>query len=307
MNRGNPVRTTERGRSDRRRLARGAMPLWSLGLGLLIGCEAHPPTEVEDVVNYLRNAAAGAEVKRLDPAAQAYVTDVWKAYKAWQKTDAEFDAVCGTESLWAQEADAWRDAEQVAARAKLVEPWRGGAVSQAAAAATTEFENVVVNAPTLPGETPAPLPQRVRAALGMDEPGLAAARQERTETASACGELLDWVQAHVSEFDPKGKGLAFASTETTRKAHELWNVLHARFAAEDAQAGKAADAMLVGGRAERQSLIDRKNELLKAKPKTAKSEVAIRSLDFQIKRFDRLIAAAETTKRKQAHAAAAAR
>lgn len=299
------MRTEKLGRSGYPQLVRGAMPLWALCLSLLIGCEAHPPTEVEDVVNYLRNAAVGAEVKRLDPAAQTYVTDVWKAYKAWEKTTAEFGAVCGTKALWAEDADAWRDAEQVAALANVVEPWRGGGDVQVEVAAVKEFQEAVVNVPTLAGETPTPLPQRITAELGMDERALAEARRSRSETAAAYGGLLDWVQAHAGEFDPNGKGLAFTSADTTRKAHELWTGLHARFAADDLRAGKAADEMLAGGRAERQTLIDRKNELLKAKPKTAKTEAAIRSLDFQIKRFDKLITAAETTKRKQANDAGA--
>ncbi len=300
------MRTTELGRSGCRRLVCGAVPLCGMCLSLMIGCEAHPPTEVEDVVNYMRNAADGAEVKKLDPAAQTYVTDVWKAYKACKKTTAEFEAVCGTKALWAEDADAWRDEEQVAARAKLVEPWRGGADVEAELAAVKEFHAVAGRVPTLPGESGMPLPQRLATVLGMDDPSLAAGRPSRTATAAAYGELLDWVRQHADQFDPKGKGLAFTAAETTRKAHELWTVLHERFASEDVQAGKAADELLVSGRAERQTLIDRKNELLKAKPKTAETEVAIRSLDFQIKRFDRLITAAETTKRKQASAAAAA-
>lgn len=274
-------------------------------MSLLIGCDAHPPTEVEDVVNYLRNAADGAEVKKLDPAAQTYVTDVWKAYRAWEKTTAEFEAVCGTEALWEEDEDAWRDAEQVAARAKLVEPWRSGAEVEAELAAVKEFHALAGSVPTLPGESRMPLPQRLTAVLGMDDQSLAAGRQSRTATAAAYGELLDWVRQHADQFDPTGKGLTFTSAETTRKAHELWTVLHERFASEDVQAGEAADEMLVSGREERQTLIDRKNELLKAKPKTAETEVAIRSLDFQIKRFDKLITAAESTKRKQAREAAA--
>ncbi len=48
------------------------------------GCQETPPTNADEVLDYVRNASVGAQVRKLDVGAQAYVDSVMKAYRDWE-------------------------------------------------------------------------------------------------------------------------------------------------------------------------------------------------------------------------------
>jgi hypothetical protein len=283
------------------------------------GCGDPPRADADDLLQYLRNAEAQANVRRLDPESEAYAEKILEARHAWQTTVAPITDLEELEALWAVDAGEWRDAEAVAKRLKAVTTYldgcdaspapakpaesatesAGGGESKSHAAAYAEIIEAIADVPShlssdaarLKGE----IPERLKIAAG------SAAWQD---LARAWDDLLSFVAAHQKDFAAGGQGLTFAHAEDTNAARDKWNRIHARLMA-DRQAEMARLARLTApldaahpdsARQDRAQHIKRKQDLRAGGD--ANDLARARRLELDISYYDTIIKTAEARERR---------
>ncbi len=268
------------------------------------GCDAPPPTTTQDVLGYVRNAAAGAEVRRLDQTAQAYVDAVFKAQAAWRTACKAVTSVADVDKLWALNSDEWRDPDVRSDRLKQFRKWLADEPDSEATDVKTraqlfaELQSAVAAAPKLPGEGAASLPDNVAAELAYD-----AERAWLEETACVHETLFAFVDDNADRFDDDKRGLAFQDSETTQVAARLWGKL--RDALDQRRRAEIAeiDYLLTTGREERDAAVETKQKLAAAQSTEEYDRRRLRELEILIRYHDARIRQAEARKQELDRAA----
>jgi len=196
------------------------------------GCSRPPATTTQDVLDYVRNAEAGAAVRRLDDEAQAYVERVMGAYGAFHDAFQPVADLASRKALWPLDDAKWRDAEKVAELRDALEKWQDDAPDPAKPSAKTraqllsEITEAILAIPSLPDSNPNTdnrMISDIKSRLLAD--GMSS---KYAETARACLELLTAATDHADDFDPKATGLTFQNATLTARVAATWQGLHDR-------------------------------------------------------------------------------
>lgn len=288
---------------------------------VLAGCDAPPTTSAQDVTDYVRNAGAGAQVRRLDKAAQDYVDKVLKAHAAWQEACAPIATISDSDTLWKLDAKEWRDAAKVSELLKAVLVYRLG-TNGPPAGSKRDGEDVPSNLATakerakshsdlfdelrkairsvpesLTGET-GQLEKRVLQLLEPDLGNIENARRRYTEIATEYYQLLTFLMKNAGGLDSAGKGLTFADAAANDEAKRLWSKLNERFTREREQEIASLGAILADEPELKRLALEEKIALRKAGISSETDRRKLRQLELLVHYYDARFKAAEKRKRK---------
>ena len=277
---------------------------------VLTACNKPPATDGQDVLDYVRNGAAGAHVRRLDNVEQKYVDAIFKPYEAWKKANAPIDKIADLDALWEKDSNDWRDADKLASTISSIFAWSVDAKpdgskekdekkkpkrrSEYAVALRTAIANVPASLEAMGDELVARIPQL----LSPKWDGFDPAVQRYQRVSSAYLQLLAYVLEHSAQFDPSAKGLAFTTSEVTDEALKRWSSLHAMLAQERAAVLSEYESLLTDGKARREEISTDKQALKKGEDSSENVQRQIRALDLLGLHYDARIKAAEKRLRK---------
>ncbi len=290
---------------------------------IVSGCDRPPATNGQDVLDYVRNAAAGAKVRRLDDPAQAYVDAIFKPYQAWKKANAPVDEIADVDALWEKDSNDWRDGQKVASRISAVFTWSADAAQPKSAKGlenadeadeadakkdgndepktrTEHYEALlaaVANVPELPVALEADLVSGIPQRLSPEWGGLEKASQRYQRVTGAYRDLLAYVCANAAQFDPTGSGLEFTTPGATDEAVKLWSTLHAILEAERVTELQRIESLLTDGRQRRDEAIKEKQGMRKSGVSNESEARRLRELDLLVLHYDARIKAAEKRKK----------
>lgn len=194
------------------------------------GCSKPPATTTQDVADYIRNAEAGAAVRRLDDEAQAYVEHVMGAYGAYGKACKPVADVASREALWPLAHAKWRDSDKVTELRDALKQWQEDVPDPANPSSKTrpqllsELSEAILDIPSLPDGNPnteSRMIAGIKTGLVTDDRS-----SKYAEVARAYLELLTAAIDHAEDFDPKATGLAFNSPTLTTRVTSTWQDLY---------------------------------------------------------------------------------
>ena len=249
-----------------------------------VGCKETPPTNADEVLDYVRNASVGAQVRRLDPKAQAYVDGVYKAVRAFEGMMDVAGTMQDPSSFWEMDSKNWRDMSKVEELLESITKWEGGAAEREELA--SKIMPAILDEPTLPGgiETrDGPLNRAVRQYLDLD--GIDALEQYATpssvvDLAKKYRSLLEFCQKNAASLDPKTEGLDFTSDDLDQKATQLWNDIHSSI--EKSYDLEALNASLAEQKALSKQFVEEKQAIRKEGLDDPERFRAYRSLELRV-------------------------
>lgn len=254
----------------------------------LHGCEERPATTKEDVLEYVRNAAVGADVRRLDPAAQAYVDDIFAAYREWQSEVADLVALEDHGEFWELDSANWRDKTAVSERLDRVKSILGDdtATSEHEAKFNATLAAVRNVPPTLnvgPG-----FEQAVLQRLAPKADDLQAWQNRLNSIASDYRLLLDHVIKYEADFDTEADGLAFQSEDVTSAAKKHWTSLESRLSGIARREASGFQQQLDNIEDELAKLVAAKQSMRSEGIDNVDEMSQLRSLEMEIRYYDAL-------------------
>lgn len=270
------------------------------------GCAPPPATDQQDLLDTIRNGTVGAEVRRLDDAANAYVRDLFKADHRWSAASAKAEALLNLDSFWARDAAEWRDIEKAKERHQTLGRWLTdepveldeGKPKVTRREVLAEFDQALTADPGVPGTSAADLAPQVKELLNPH-----ASEAAMAPTIKQYHELLTLVMENAGGFEPGKSGLAFTDPAVAAKAEALWTGLHAQFTADrEALVASVADR-LSAGKAKQEALVKEKQDLLATRPTAEADQRKLRRLELEIKYYDAVIKSAEAAKKRLAQKA----
>ncbi|MCZ6698914.1 MAG: hypothetical protein O7D94_08305 [Planctomycetota bacterium] len=291
---------------------------------VIVGCDAQPPTNSEDVADYVRNARAGGHSRRLDEAAQDYADQVLKAHAAWQKACASIAGISDSDALWKLDGKEWRDAAKVAERLQTVFAFHLGAIEAPAGSADSDstgkddpsgngedmervkthsalynaLRKAVKDVPAgLTGET-GELAGRVLQLLEPELGDLENARRRYAEIAAEYRELLMFLLKNAGGIDLAGKGLTFANPAATDEAKRLWSKLNERFKREHDREIASLESILADELELRGAALEEKKALRQRGISSEADRRKMRQLELLVHYYDARQKSAEKRKRK---------
>jgi len=197
---------------------------------LCVGCSKPPATTTSDVIDYVRNVAVGAAVRRLDDAAQEYVERVTAAYGAYKKACEPVTDLASRKALWPLNDAKWRDTEEVTKLREKLEKWLADKPDPEDADAKTrpellkELSAAITEVPSLPdGNSNTNSRMITEIKRLMDAAG---DETQNDEIAHGYLELLTAASDHAADFDPDATGLAFKDAALTARVAAAWQKLH---------------------------------------------------------------------------------
>lgn len=280
------------------RLLAFALPL-ALAAFASSGCDAPPPTNTDDVVDYTRNAVVGAKLRRLDPAAQEYVDHVFQAYMNWQARCAPVEKLADLDTLAPLDSDEWRELDRVRKTLDTVREFKADEPDESDEKAKTRAQwfdalhAAVTNVPDLPPGSTTDLASAVSDELDADNHD-ARIRRLADDFESLYAVVMD----NATDFDPDKSGLAFRSASVTRRAEQSWNRLHSALADARLAEREDVETVLTSGKDAREKAIRKKATMHKAGVTTEAERRSFRRLELLIHYHDARIKTAEKRRRK---------
>ncbi len=265
----------------------------------LAGCDAPPPTNTDDVMDYVRNGIEGAKVRRLDPPAQEYVDAVFAAYTRWRTACASIEELADIDDFNPLGSDDWRELDKIKKILKTVRKFKADEPDPANEDAKTraqwldEIRSAVANVPDIPAGRTTHLPTRVSAVLGAGETSTTNDRlADDFET------LFALIETNATDFDAKSTGLTFKSTTASSQAAAIWNRLHSALSTARQTERDELQATLTEGRESRDLALQQKRDLRTAGLTTEADKRSFRELEMFIQYYDTRIKNAETRQRE---------
>lgn len=277
---------------------------------ILSGCNARPAASAEEVYGYLRNAAYGANVARLDDSAQEYVDGVMKAFNAWKKAAEPVRTLCDSESLSGVDSDDWRTgkatAEVFPALAWITDPARTpdkpATTEKPDPKAAQEKPDEKHGAPTttqlwrqldeaihrLPSGLSELRTERVRDVLGMED-----RRRECDALAAACHRLVKLVTQHADRFKPAAKGLAFDDPAVTAEVQKEWRNLHDFLVAREDKHRTYLRSLVDEGTKTRSTMLAEKKGITSVSPLSDVQRQRLREIKIETDYYDAAIGKAQ--------------
>lgn len=195
----------------------------------LLGCTPSPPTDANDVLDYLRNASVGAQLRRLDAPSQTFVDQLLgiraKIHAAQKPILRSVDA------LWPLDSPKWNDMKALEKQQKALQTWLADAKEASTKKPTraeliTQFEQALAKAPAHEASLKAP-EQRIQwLAKIRDSLHLARTEQECKQIAQLHVDLVSWILTNKQQMAAKAKGLQFTTPALTAQAKDRWKQLH---------------------------------------------------------------------------------
>ena len=255
------------------------------------GCEQRPPAQAEEVLDYLRNAAVGAKVRRLDGEAQTYVDEVMAAYRACQRACEPIATLAEVKALWPKKSKEWRDVAGIGKQLDEIRIWKG-------------------DKPSLIGKPPLTPVQRLAGlteAIGVVPDLVGAERASFVEHVTTTLDLtshVKWLEDiaddymvlyalvvdHASDGDPPGPGLTFKTASVQTRADELWEKLDAKLRSH---AEASVRRVLPEHEVRRDEALKEKETLYAKEKLSAEERRAFRRLEILIRYYDETISEAQ--------------
>ncbi len=280
-----------------------------MGVAFSAGCDQPPATQSQDVIDYIRNARAGAVVRRLDPEPQAYVDRVMKAYGAYQKACKPVADLTKDKALWPQDSATWRDEKKIKKlRDKLVK-WQEDKAdpddpkAKARPKLLAAISEEIAKLPSLPDATSSSKQKMIDDITGYL--GVTVPEAGYADLAAGYIKLLSMIVDHADELKADKPGLVFADAELTSQATSTWQGIHDVVKSwTDMDFAKATD-ILAQENMLKQTALEQKQALRSDITTDSEKMRQYRRLELLFEYYDTRIKWAEKFK-KQHEAAAAA-
>lgn len=205
--------------------------IFLLGFGLfawsLLGCTPFPSTDANDVLDYLRNASVGAQLRRLDASSQAFVDQLLSAQAKLH--GAQKPILRSPKALWPLNSPKWNDIKTLTAQQNMLTKWLADSSASPAKKPTranmiSSLEKILAKAPAYSQsfKTPEQRTQwlnEVRNTLSFTR-----TEQECQQIAQLHLNLVSWILNHAKKMTPTG--LQFSMPDLTTQAQTQWKQLH---------------------------------------------------------------------------------
>jgi len=223
-------------------VARGTRLPWVLVGGLLAslmagGCAPPPPSE-DAILYYLRNARVRGPVRRAWPAGQAYLDGLMRRAAVLRGHLAPLQALLNPESLWLASDPRWQERAAAEAEAKQLERLLlpGGEPQEVRRKAVADLQQAVAAVPDGLGlddaARKAEFVAKVWAALGMDDPPVAAQVAELEATAQQRVALYRVVLSAADDLDAAQPGLRFKDSGRQAAVQAQYDAIQQRLSVE---------------------------------------------------------------------------
>jgi hypothetical protein len=281
----------------------------------LTGCTDVPPTNTDDIAQYVRNGVAGAKVRRLDPLAQAYVDRVFKHYKQWHEQCADIAELADLDALKPRDHEHWRDATIVADRIESITKWLADEPENTSDAKNitdgtqppeqddpdrpktrsellADLSDAIADVPAVPVGSVTDLDDVVRVELNVS-----ATESTYQRIASQHKALYEFVADNQSSFDSEADGLVFEDTDVTASANVLWDELHQTLSSMREHEISIVSELLSQGIVERERVLESKRDLRDVGLNDETARRTFRALELTIEHYDTRIKWAEKRQR----------
>jgi hypothetical protein len=265
-----------------------------VGVSMSAGCEKPPTTAAEDVSVYIRNARAGATVRRLDPECQAYVDTVMEAYGATQAASKVMAKLANRKSLWALDSSEWREIETVTElRAEIVK-WQEDKSDPTDPKFKSRHEQLnalngaIAELPTLPDGSSVTLTGEIKKHL---QPTVRDAGHRLL--ADQLVGLLTMAVDHAGSFSADAQGLVFDRAEITAQAAAAWQEIDATLKSWEDLDLSAANDIIESETALRQTALEEKQALRSDVASDPVKLLRFRRLELDFQYYDARIRWAE--------------
>lgn len=271
-------------------------------VGLLIltsGCQKRPATNPDEALDYVRNAVAGAEVRRLDPDPQAYMDRIFPIYMEWKAANAPIEALANVKGLWKKESNQWRQRDRIKKVLQQIKEWVADTADLKDKDAKTrknlrqELTKQINKIPEIARSSANEFIARIRDAMDCQ-----AHEKWLALVASDYSALFTFVDDHFADLDPKSEGLRFRSPAYQRQADALWQTVSTRLVS---RAEMIVDQYQTKFDRERKNALARKKALYQQDTSNATDLREFRRLEVLIAYYEHLRREAELAARDIRH------